>query len=87
MYDQKLDRMDVAVKAVLFLYRTRKWAQLHELGIERTHAGALEAALTSCETSLKRWREAEVFAAVAVCPLLVEAAVVLQTRYQARSRA
>lgn len=85
-YDVELDRLDVAIKAILTLYQSGKWKLLKQLGIERDREEEMEEMLAAPECSLKAWREADVLAAIEGRAWLVEAAVLLQSRYQAKAR-
>lgn len=81
-YDVRLERMDVAIRAVMALYRKPRqgnsWALLAELGLSRSDEEALQY-LSDIEAPLRS--DEDVALALELCPNLLPAAVTLLGRY------
>lgn len=84
VYDARLDRYDVAIRAVVLLCQGRvQGARTHlaQLGVSPAQARSVQEALYRVE-SIKS--EDGLFALLLACPFLVRAAVELLGRYQAK---
>ena len=78
-YDPALDRVDVAIRSLVRLYRSAHWKLLANYGINRKeHAGPLSDALLEIET-IKT--EDGVFELLRFCPFLLPAAIELLREY------
>lgn len=79
VYDPSLDRIDVAIKAILLMRRRGMWPQLEDLGVDRAgDARCIEQAVLELDTTT---READLMRLVALCPVVLEAAENLLWRY------
>lgn len=81
-YDPALDRIDVAIRSLVRLYRSAHWKLLANYGLTRKdHAGPLSDALLEIET-IKT--EDGVFELLRFCPFLLPAAIEMLREYQER---
>jgi hypothetical protein len=84
VYDVRIDRLDVAVRSLIRLFRSGRWQLLRPMGITRAeHHESIDTALLEI-TSIKT--EAGIFQLLQACPFLLEPAIELQSAYQARCR-
>ena len=80
-YDPHMDRFDVAVRSVARAATGRRALQ-REVGLSDEEAAATREALGRLGSSVKT--EAGVFALLQACPFLLDHALLLLVRYQAR---
>lgn len=79
-YDPRCERFDVALAAVIRLYKCGHWTLLRELDITRAdHAAAIDAALLYLDGPVKR--QDNLFALIQAVPALRAAAETLREQY------
>lgn len=81
-YDPRLDRFDVAIRAVTRACRQGKRSMLREMGVSSQEMSETQEALATLNHSFRS--EAGVFELLERCPFLLDHALMLLIRYQVR---
>lgn len=78
-YQPSIDRFDIAIRAVMRLFRQRNWECLNQIGIEKSNH---EDVLTAAELYVDDVRaDHQIAALLDLCPFLLSAALELLRRY------